>query len=104
MIKYEADQQYYAEMDKIRHENEQEMFKIRVELERAVEISKQKERDLELKSDEFESELHLKQKFNDKLSDEIRGLKLLNSELKEQIDLKIQELKEFKYNSQIDMK
>lgn len=104
MIKYEADQQHYAEMDKIRHENEQEIFKVRIELERAVEISKQKERDLELKSDEFESELHLKQKFNDKLSEEIRGLKVLNSELKEEIDFKIKELKEFKHNSQIEMK
>ena len=104
MVKYEADQLYYSEMDKLRHENEQEMFKIRVELERAIEISKQKERELEVKSDEFESELHMKQKFNDKLSDEIRGLKVLNSELKEEIDKKFKELKEVKHNAQNEIK
>jgi hypothetical protein len=104
MIKYDADQQHYAEMDKVRHENEQEMFKLRVELERSIEISKQKERELELKTDEFESELHMKQKFNDKLNDELRGFKLLNSELKEEIDFKIKEIKEIRNNAQLEIK
>lgn len=104
MVKYEADQLYYSEMDKLRHENEQEMFKLRVELERSIEINKQKERELELKTDEFESELHMKQKFNDKLSDEIRALKVLNSDLKEEIDKKIKEIKEIKHSTQNEIK
>jgi hypothetical protein len=46
----------------------------------------------------------MKQKFNDKLNDELRGFKLLNSELKEEIDFKIKEIKEIRNNAQLEIK
>lgn len=96
MLKYEMEQMYYTEMDKLKHENEMEMMTIRVELERAIEIGKQKERESEIKTEEYQSEMRLKQKHIDKLSEEIKDLKLVNSTLKEEIDLKSREIKQIR--------
>ena len=55
MAKYEMEQAYYTEMDKLKQENEMEMLVIRDELDKTNESMKQKERDFEMKFDQFQT-------------------------------------------------
>ena len=65
------EQNYYNEMDKLKNENEMEMRTVRAEMDRTLEISRQKEREFEIKTDEYQTEFKLKQKHIDKLTNEI---------------------------------
>ena len=96
LLKQEAERGYYDELDKLRHESEQEILTVRMELDRAIEINRQRERDGEIRYEEFQSETRMKQKHIDKLSIEIKDLKQINISLKEEVDLKVKELKNFK--------
>ena len=62
------EQNYYNEMDKLKNENEMEMRTVRAEMDRTLEISRQKEREFEIKTDEYQTEFKLKQKHMDRLS------------------------------------
>ena len=42
MLKFEMEQNYYNEMDKLKNENEMEMRTIRAEMDRTLEIGRQK--------------------------------------------------------------
>ena len=74
MLKFEMEQNYYNEMDKLKNENEMEMRAIRAEMDRTLEIGRQKEREFEIKTDEFQTEFKLKQKHMDRLTNEINEL------------------------------
>ena len=90
------EQNYYNEMDKLKRENEMEMRAIRAEMDRSIEINRQKEREFEIKADEFQTEFKLKQKHVDKLTIEMNEIKALNVNLKEEIDEKTKEIKKIK--------
>ena len=61
MAKYEMEQACYTEMDKLKQENEMEMLVIRDELDKTNESMKQKERDFEMKFDQFQTDFKMKQ-------------------------------------------
>lgn len=103
-IKNEMQQAFFFEMDELRRTNEIELLTIRKELERAIELNRQKEREYEIKNEEFQSALRLKQKYADKLSEELRDLRCLNQELKNEIDSKTYEIKQMKHEIQIEFK
>jgi hypothetical protein len=96
ILKYEMEQNHYTEMDKIKHENEIEIATIRNEIERIGDMNKQKQREMDIKVDEFQSDLRLKQKQIDKLNDELKELKFLNNTLKEEIECKSKEVKQIR--------
>ena len=96
ILKFEMEQNYYNEMDKLKRENEMEMRAIRAEMDRSIEINRQKEREFEIKADEFQTEFKLKQKHVDKLTIEMNEIKALNVNLKEEIDEKTKEIKKIK--------
>ena len=48
LAKQEVEHAYYLEMDNLKQENETEMMVVRIELERAIEISQSKEREFEM--------------------------------------------------------
>ena len=98
------EQNYYNEMDKLKRENEAEMRMIRAEMDRALEIGRQKEREYEIKSDEFQTEFKLKQKHVDKLTIEMNELKSYNTNLREEIDEKSKEIKKIKSDMQSEFK
>lgn len=103
-MKYELQQEYFSEMDKIKHESEMEVMTIRCELERVIELNKQKEREFEIKIDDYQSEVRTKQKQIDKINNEMHELKLLNSTLKEEIDLKQREIKQIRTDLQNELR
>jgi hypothetical protein len=104
MLKFEMEQNYYNEMDKLKNENEMEMRTIRAEMDRTLEIGRQKEREFEIKTDEFQTEFKLKQKHMDRLTNEINELKNINENMKVDIDEKTKEIKKIKSDVQNELK
>lgn len=104
LVKYEMEQKYYNDMDNLKHDNEMEILTVRAELEKVIEIGKQKERETEIKLEEFQSEIRHKQKQIDKFINEVNELKLHNSTLKEEIDLKSRELKQIRADTLNEIK
>jgi hypothetical protein len=104
MAKYEMEQAYYTEMDKLKQENETEMLVIRDELDKTNESMKQKERDFEMKFDQFQTDLKMKQKHMNKLNDELVELKSYNMSLLEQIDQKNMEIRKIKHDVNEELK
>ena len=104
MAKYEMEQAYYTEMDKLKQENEMEMLVIRDELDKTNESMKQKERDFEMKFDQFQTDLKMKQKQMNKLNDELVELKSYNMSLLDQIDQKNIEIRKIKHDVQEELK
>lgn len=103
-MKYEIEQSYYNELDKLRNENEAEMHTVRAELEKATETVRQKDREIEIKTDDFQSELRVKQKLMDRLNEDIKELKFINNSLKDEIDVKTKEIKQIKNDVQIEIR
>lgn len=95
-FKMEMEQKYYNDLDNLKQENEMEVLAVRSELDKAIEHHKQKERESEIKFDELCSEIRFRQKQIDKLSSEFKELKMYNSTLKEEIDMKQRELRQVK--------
>ena len=91
-LKYELEQAYFMEMDQLKHENECEMMELRGELEASVDKLKQRERAFEIRVDDLQSDIRLKQKHVAKLSDEMRELHALNAALKLDVEAKSVEL------------
>jgi hypothetical protein len=104
ILRYELEQNHYNDMDKIKHENELEIATIRVELGRLSELNKQKERDMDVRMDEYQSETRMKQKLMDKLADELKDIKYTNVTLKEEIEFKSRELKQIRSDLSNEMK
>ncbi len=104
ILRYELEQNHYNDMDKIKHENELEIATIRLELERLCEINKQKEREMDVRMDEYQSEIRMKQKLMDKLAEELKDIKYTNVTLKEEIEFKSRELKQIRSDLANEMK
>jgi hypothetical protein len=102
LAKQEAEQIFYIEIDKLKQENEQEMLTLRVELERAIEISHSKEREAEIKADEYQQEMRMKQKLIEKFTEEVKELKTSNTDLQNENELKVKEMKRVKQELQIE--
>ena len=92
----EIEQKYYTELDNLKHENEMEILAVRAELDETVDRYKQKEREAEIKFEELNTEIRIKQKQIDKLNAELKDLKMHTSTLKEEIDMKQREIKQIK--------
>lgn len=92
----EIEQKYYTELDNLKHENEMEILAVRAELDETVDRYKQKEREAEIKFEELNTEIRLKQKQIDKLNAELKDLKMHTGTLKEEIDMKQREIKQMK--------
>lgn len=92
----EIEQKYYNELDNLKHENEMEILALRAELDQAMDRYKQKERESEIKFDELNTEIRLKQKQIDKLTAELKELRMHASTLKEEIDMKHREMKQMR--------
>lgn len=103
-MKYELQQEYFTEMDKIKNESEIEVMSIRCEMERSIEQNKQKEREFEIRIDEYQGEIRSKQKQIDKISNEMQELKFLNNTLKEEIELRQREIKQIRADLQNELK
>jgi hypothetical protein len=104
MAKYEMEQNFYTEMDKLKHENEIEMLTIRDELDKANDSIKLKERDYELKCDQFQTDLKMKQKQINKFNEELSELKSYNMDLLEQIEQKGIEIRQIKHDVQEEIR
>jgi hypothetical protein len=104
MLRFELEQKYYEEMDKLKHANEKEIFAIRDELENVLEIKKKKEREHEMKVDEFQGEIRLRQKNIEKLAEEIRELRALSVELQSESAAKDKQLANFKKVMEAEIK
>ena len=88
----------------IAQENEREVLTLRVELERAVEIGQQKEREVEVRQEEFQQEMRLKQRLVERMGEEVAQLKGLNEELRAEADARLKEMKRLKHELQIEFK
>jgi chromosome segregation ATPase len=104
MLKYEMEQKYYNDLDNLKNENEMEILAVRIELDKAVDLNKQRERENELRLDEFQSEMRHKQKQIDKFVNEIRELKASNGTLKEELEAKSRELKQIRSDTLNEIK
>lgn len=91
-------------MDTLKQENEMEILAVRAELDEAMDRYKQKEREAEIKFEELNTEIRLKQKQIDKLVAELKELKMFNGTLKEEIDLKQREMKQMKVDAVNEMR
>jgi len=80
-------------MDTLKQENERELMAVRVELERAVEIGRGKEREAEIKQDEHQQEMRLKQRLVERLTEEVGQLRAASDDLKAETELRAKELK-----------
>ena len=98
------EQSHYVEMDRIKHENELEIATIRVELERISETNKQRERDMDVRMEEFQSDKRLMQKHIDKVTDELKEIKCANITLKEEIEFKTREQKNLRHDLANELK
>ncbi len=104
LAKQEVEQTYCAEIDTLKQENERELMAVRVELERALEICQGKEREAEIKKDEHQQEMRLKQKFIEKLTEDLNQLKLSCEELKTETESRVKELKRARHELQVEFK
>ena len=81
-----------------------EILSIRDELEKTIDLMKKKEREYELKNDEHQNDLKMKQKQINKLYNELNEMKIANTSLREQLDMKNAEIKRIKFESQEELK
>ena len=81
-----------------------EILSIRDELEKTIDLMKKKEREYELKNDEHQNDLKMKQKQINKLYNELNEMKIANTRLREQLDMKNAEIKRIKFESQEELK
>ena len=62
LARQQVEQTYCAEIDTLKQENERELMSVRVELERALEIAQGREREAEIRQDEHQQYMRLKQR------------------------------------------
>lgn len=91
-------------MDNLKQENEMEILAVRVELDEATDRFKQKEREAEIKYEELQTEIRMKQKQIDKLVAELRELKTHNGTLKDEIEMKQREMKQMRVEAVNEMR
>ncbi len=126
-IKNDLIQNHYMEMDELRRMQEKEILTCKMELERAIEINKLKvifwnlqvpithaydnigqkwfqERESQIKHENFQTDLGLRQRLIDSMTNEIRELKTLTESLKQDINQKQQDLQQHKQDAQNELR
>ncbi len=81
-----------------------EILSIRDELEKTLELMKKKDREYELKNDEHQYDLKMKEKQINKLYNELNEMEMVNNNLRDQLDMKNAEIKRIKIEIQEDLK
>lgn len=97
-------QSHYLEFDDMKRLHEKELLTIRMELERAIEINKLKEREHQIKVEDYQSEMNIRQKRIESLNNEIKDMKHLISDLKQEIEIKSSDFEEVKQEAQKELK
>lgn len=81
-----------------------EILAVRAELDEATDRYKQKEREAEIKFEELQTEIRMKQKQIDKLVAELREMKACNGTLKDEIEMKQREMKQLRVEAVNEMR
>jgi hypothetical protein len=92
MLKYELDEKFFTQIDRLRDEHSIEIATIHKELESANDSNKQKERQMAIKVDDLQTQLQMKQKNIDKLNSELKNNREYIEELRDCIQIKTNEL------------
>ena len=97
-------QTHYIEIDELMRIHNKEILACKMDVERAMEIVKLKEKEIRMKNEEFDAEIFNRQKHLDALTNEITHLKRILDELKLEIDVKQRDIEQVKEDALKDYK
>lgn len=100
LLRSDLTERHLADMDRTRKEHEARLHAARMELERAVEISRQKEKDHALRVEDLQSEISQRERHITNLKEDASNLQMSINQLNKEIDFKRQEIQKIKMDTQ----
>ncbi|XP_050395937.1 protein FAM184A [Patella vulgata] len=103
-LRLELSEKLENDLEERKRKHESEMQAARIELERAVELSKQKDRNNNLRIEELQKEVEKRERTIRNLEDEVRSLKRSIEQLKKDMKQRDQDIKQVKHEAKNQIK